>query len=218
MPQMPTPSTRQVGDRHQQQRASATKRDGEADAPAARRLRREDDRADLVGDRAEGVPGLDDRRRAARLAAGASLGSTTAIVRAAVSISGFGIRRRGQVGRPRPRVQLVEQPVVARLVLAAARPGSSGSLMSPKTIASRGTGLLAGGHDLAVADRAVLALRASISRRVDALHAVGALLHHAAAADRHVGVAPELERSASSSPAYRKKLNRRTLYGQLFEQ
>ena len=48
---------------------------------------------------------------------------------------------------------------------------------------------LAGGHDLAVADRPALAFSASMRAGADALHAVGALLHHAAAAHRHVGVA-----------------------------
>ena len=74
--------------------------------------------------------------------------------------------------------------------------------MSPKTIASRRAGLLAGGLDLAVAQRAGPAFSDSIFARVDALHAVGALLHHAAAADRHVGVAHQLEARRVRSPEY----------------
>src|SRR6185436_14525559 len=56
-----------------------------------------------------------------------------------------------------------------------------------------GAGLRAGGHHLAVFDPAVVALGGD-ARRVDALHAVGALLHHAAEAHADVGVALQLER------------------------
>ena len=76
---------------------------------------------------------------------------------------------------------------------------------------------LAGGHDFAVADRPVLLLGLD-ARGVDALHAVRALLHHAAAADRDVGIAQQLQRLGVSKSAYWKKLKWRTLYGQLFEQ
>src|SRR6185312_1170001 len=52
--------------------------------------------------------------------------------------------------------------------------------------------LLARGLDLPVADSAIVLLRLDL-RAVDPLHAVRALLHHAAAADRDVGIARELE-------------------------
>ena len=64
--------------------------------------------------------------------------------------------------------------------------------MSPKTIASVGQAGLAGGLDFAVAHLAVLLFRVDLGG-VDALHAVGALLHHAAAAHRHVRIAQQLQ-------------------------
>ena len=67
------------------------------------------------------------------------------------------------------------------------------SFMSPKTMACGRAGLLAGGDDFAVADAAALLLGLDL-RGVDALHAVRALLHHAARADGDVGVAHRLER------------------------
>src|SRR5262249_37056206 len=58
-----------------------------------------------------------------------------------------------------------------------------------------GAGLRAGGGHLAVADALVGAALLRLDLRgVDALHAVGALLHHAARADRDVGIAHRLER------------------------
>ena len=69
---------------------------------------------------------------------------------------------RGQVRRPRPRVQLVRAARSSRgSALQLRRPRLFGSLRSPKTIASRRAGRLAGGHDLAVADRS----RSSLLRR-----------------------------------------------------
>ena len=70
-----------------------------------------------------------------------------------------------------------------------------GSLMLPKTMESVGHDRLAGGQNLAVADLAIFALGLDAGD-VDALHAVGALLHDAAAAHRDVGVALQLEASA----------------------
>src|SRR6185295_15653649 len=56
-----------------------------------------------------------------------------------------------------------------------------------------GTRLRAGGGEAAVLERLVLALGVD-ARRVDALHAVGALLHDAAEADADVGIALQLQR------------------------
>src|SRR5438105_11243138 len=57
----------------------------------------------------------------------------------------------------------------------------------------RRTRLLTSGGDFAVAHAAILLLRIDL-RRVDTLHAVGALLHHAAGADGDVGIAHRFER------------------------
>src|SRR5207248_10776084 len=57
----------------------------------------------------------------------------------------------------------------------------------------RRAGLLAGGHDFAVADAASLFFGVDL-RGVDALHAVGALLHHAAGTRGDVGIALRFER------------------------
>ena len=61
----PDPDAReqQLDDRHVQDHQEE-ERDREAEEPADRRPLRQDDAADLVGDRAEGVARLDDRRRA----------------------------------------------------------------------------------------------------------------------------------------------------------
>src|SRR6267142_516013 len=56
----------------------------------------------------------------------------------------------------------------------------------------RRTGLLAGGGDLAVLDRPVLLLGGD-ARRVDPLHAVGALLHDAARSHRDIRVPSQLQ-------------------------
>ena len=75
---------------------------------------------------------------------------------------------------------------------AAARRGSSGSFRSPNTIASAGQACW---HAVLISPSRTG--RSSFSdvdlRRVDPLHAVGALLHHAAAAHGDVGVAPQLQ-------------------------
>ncbi len=59
-----------------------------------------------------------------------------------------------------------------------------------------GAGRLAGGLDVAVAHLAVFLLGVDLGV-VDALHAVGALLHDAAAADRDVGLLQQLQRGGS---------------------
>src|SRR6185436_6962414 len=97
----------------------------------------------------------------------------------------------GQVGRPRPRVELADERVVpvlrlelrdraARVVDVAEHDGLGGA---------HG---LAGGLDLAVADGTSLVVGGD-ARLLDALHAVGALLHDPAAAHADVGVALQLQ-------------------------
>src|SRR5690349_393229 len=83
------------------------------------------------------------------------------------------------VGRSRARVEILEDPIVAlaRLRLHDAAVRIVQIAEDDRVGRARGG---AGGHDLAVPDRAVLPLRVD-ARLVDALHAVGALLHDAAA-------------------------------------
>ena len=112
MPQMPMPLNDQVGHRHEEQHQQR-ERDGEADEPAERRLARQDDGADLVGDGAEGVARADDRARSDASAQRCAHASPSR----SPSCRDSGLRSRGQVGRARPRVQLAQQRVVARVGL-----------------------------------------------------------------------------------------------------
>ena len=105
---------------------------------------------------------------------------------------GIRLRSAGQVGRARLGVELVEQRVVARLASSAAVTAASGSLMLPKMSASAGQACW----------QAVTISPSRIGRSsrfgadarvVDALHAVRALLHDAAAAHGDVGVEHHLE-------------------------
>ena len=73
--------------------------------------------------------------------------------------------------------------------------------MSPNTIALAGQTRLARGDDFTVADLPILALGVD-ARMVDALHAIGALLHDAAAAHGDVRVA--LARRGSACPSRRR--------------
>jgi hypothetical protein len=61
LPQMPMPLGHQIGERDEQQ-TGEQQRSAEAGVPAKRCPARQDDRADLVGDRAERMPGRDHRR------------------------------------------------------------------------------------------------------------------------------------------------------------
>src|SRR5207245_11594539 len=100
-------------------------------------------------------------------------------------IAGWGGRRaraRGGLGQERAVPRLApELPDAARGVVQVAEHARLG-----------GTGLGARRHHLAVADRSPLLLGRD-AVLVDALHAVGALLHDAAAPHRDVGVALRLE-------------------------
>src|SRR4051812_26090243 len=97
----------------------------------------------------------------------------------------------GQVGRSRPRVQIFKQPVVA-LELLHLRDARFRIVEIAKDDRVGRAGRGAGGDHFTVLDAAVLALGVD-ARVVDALDAVGALFHHAAAADGHVRVAQRLE-------------------------
>src|SRR5262245_28997206 len=87
------------------------------------------------------------------------------------------VANRTQVGRAWTRVQLAEQRVVPRLGL---QPGDAARRIVQIAEDDRvgGTDLLTRRLDLAVADRTIFFFGVDL-RLVDALHAVGALLHHA---------------------------------------
>ena len=101
------------------------------------------------------------------------------------------VAHRRQIGRARPRVEVLEHRVVAwaRLQLRHAAVRIVDVAEDDRVGRAH---RLARRHDLAVANLATFALGLD-ARGVDALHAVGALLHHAAAADGDVGIALQLE-------------------------
>ena len=104
---------------------------------------------------------------------------------------GIRIAHLGQIGRPRPGVQLLEERVVARVGLRLRDPARRVANIA-KLDRRGGAGLLAGRLDVAVTKLAPRELRIDL-RPVDPLRAVGALLHDAARADRDVRVHRELE-------------------------
>src|SRR5713101_7001764 len=97
-----------------------------------------------------------------------------------------GVAHRGEVGSARAGVELAEEGVVALVGLQAGDPARRVVDVAEDDGLGR-THCLAGGHDLAVADRPVLLLGGDAAD-VDALHAVGALLHHAPAPYGHVRI------------------------------
>ena len=96
-----------------------------------------------------------------------------------------------QVAGARARVELLEQPVVERAGLQLRHAAVRVVDVAEHDRVGRAR-RLARRHHLAVANLAIVELGRH-ARVVDALHAVGALLHHAAAADGDVGVALQLE-------------------------
>ena len=122
-----------------------------------------------------------------------------------------------QIRRARARVQLAEHRVVERAVLYSNLPGSPRSFRSPKMIASAGHACAHAGTTSPSRMRR-FSSRARDARGFDALHAIGAFLHHPARTHGHVRDYARVAAPASGSPLYSRKLNRRTLYGQLFEQ
>ncbi len=208
MPQMPTPFAQQIGDgvqqHHHQRKATA-----EADPPAARRAPRQHDRADLVGDRAERVAGADDGRRVDDRAIGDRASGTGRRILAAWSFAAA-LAVSVVANRPdsdsaataryvvRGRVfNSAEQRVVQRLGFPLAPRGCSDRSDRRTRSPRAGQTAWQAVNNLAVADRPVLPCRLRSRASRDPLHAIGAFLHHAAAAHRHVGIAQQLAGSAS---------------------
>ena len=81
-----------------------------------------------------------------------------------ISTSGFGLRNARQIGGPRPRVQFGQQRVIQRIVPSSCATRLSGVVDVAEDDRLGGAGGLAGGHDLAVADAAVLASRPRSAR------------------------------------------------------
>src|SRR4029077_21085598 len=116
-----------------------------------------------------------------------------------VSIRGLGRQRRvrvaqlRQVGGARPGVELLEQAVVERVRLPAVHlPILLLVVQIAEDDGARRAGLLAGGLELPGRDRPLSDLGLDL-RLLDALHAVGALLHDAAHAHGDVRVVEQLE-------------------------
>ena len=151
LPQMPMPLTTQVGRaRPAAAPCSSEARCSEAEVPAERRLPREDDRADLVGDRCRTcAPARSPAACRCRRLASADLRWA---MRARPSLAQLRIQvpHRRQIRRPRPRVQLGQQRVVALLGLQL-RDAAVRIVQVAEDDRLGRAGLLAGGLDLAVA-------------------------------------------------------------------
>ena len=176
----------QVGD-GDHEHVDERERDAEAEPPSERRPARQDDRADLVGDGREGMARRDDRRTRPRrrrrvrflrrrsglrhLSSGLSSVMAARYVVLGLVFSScsraysrcFGLQRRDAALRI---VQVAEDDRFGR--------------------ADR----LARGLHFAVLNAAAVLLGFD-ARGADALHAIRALLHDAAAADRHIGIASD---------------------------
>src|SRR6267154_3538175 len=103
----------------------------------------------------------------------------------------IGIAYGCQIGGARAGVEFAEHIVIALLGFELGDAGV-GVVGIAENDGLGGARRLARGNDFAVADGAIL-LFGFDARVVDALHAISALLHHAAAADSDFGVAHELE-------------------------
>src|SRR5262249_48977962 len=101
------------------------------------------------------------------------------------------VAHRRQVRRARARVELGEQAVISRLAFEI-RHATRRVVDVAKDDGFGRAGLLACRFYLAVADLAPFLLGGDL-RLLDALHAVGAFLHHAARAHAHVRVALQLQ-------------------------
>ncbi len=102
------------------------------------------------------------------------------------------VAHRGEIRGPGSRVEILEQAVVARF-LAQLRHPALGVVQVAERDRLRRAGALAGRADVAVPDATIFELGGDAGGR-DALRAVRALLHHATAAHRDLGVARHLER------------------------
>src|SRR5690348_12808232 len=106
--------------------------------------------------------------------------------------TGLGIADERFVARPWPRVEILKHDIVERARLPLGD-GTLGVVLVAEGDCLAGTSLLAGGHHLAVAKMAVVAVGID-HRCARALDAIGAFLHDAAAAHGHLGI-PGLARS-----------------------
>src|SRR5690606_5686208 len=92
----------------------------------------------------------------------------------------------------RANVQVLENVVAAVVALGLGHPARR-ILHVAEDDRAGGTGLGAGGHDVAIPQGAILQPR-GVLRRADPLHAESALLHHAAGPHRHLGIELQVER------------------------
>ncbi len=93
-----------------------------------------------------------------------------------------------------PRAEVLEQLAAARRARQPRRPRSPGRSRSPKTSACAGHACAQAGCSSPSSSVALLGLGLRSLRRLDALHAERALLHHADFAQRDVGVELQLQR------------------------
>src|SRR5262249_50008340 len=145
------------------------------DPPAERRALAQDDRADLVRDARQRVARGD--HRVARRVHFDLPPAPAGLPRARTPPGPVPVFRLSEVGGSRADVELLEEPVFARIGL----PPRDGARRIGE-VAERdrlgGADLLARRADLAVADGTAFLLRVD-ARLLDALHAVRALLHDA---------------------------------------
>ena len=149
-------------------------------------------RADGFGDR---LVGLARRQQATRDNPAAT--AETACRQSVRLNSGYGVHacesririaQFGQIGGARPRVQFAQHAVIERMRFEFRDAAVADRSMSPNTMASRGTSLLAGGADFAVADAAGPRSSRRDAGGADALDAVGAFFHDAAPAHGDFGL------------------------------
>ena len=155
--------------------------------------RRLNDGADLVGDRAEGVPG--PMIGTDRIGGFSASGLRDTFVRHRINLgsscgmSGLGFFRAARYVVRGRVFKFVKQSVVERLDLRSLR--TAGLLRSfdvAEDDGPRRASCLTGRYDFAVADRAGLRVLGRDLAGADALHAIGAFLHDAPAAHRHLRV------------------------------
>ena len=151
-----------------------------------RRLLGEDDGGDLIGDRAEGIARSDDlfRPPADRLPRGSSAMAYALDLR-------IRIAQGRQIRGARPRVEVGQQCVIPFIGFQLGHAAVLVVDIAEDDRLGRASGL-AGGLDLAIADLAVLLLGIDFGG-VDALHAVRAFFHDAAAAHRDIGIVQQLQ-------------------------
>src|SRR5580698_1258140 len=116
-----------------------------------------------------------------------TFGSSSSVFRLGIADLRVGIAQASQIGGSGPYVQVFQQAVVARLRFEL-RHAALGIVDVAENDGLRGTRLGASRRDFAVRDAPVLLLGFDFGC-ADALDAVGALFHHAAAANRHVRIA-----------------------------